>query len=226
MTMFRFGCGHLPLNEEIHEASWGARLIYSEVTAGYGGVVYDRQTPSGEPETVRMLFPVVDEALAEFRKPENKYALDSGQSGNLCWRRGRVLVVMSPQGSYGYLYVTAVLEREGHEGESKVWGQDGEWAEGDLAKRVRLGNWPPEVVAAREAKEKEQARQNALMRVSIAGQDERWHRGAIYRAKTERGKKMAMNKQAKLDEAVANARAAAFAMGFTEAEIDKAQRGY
>lgn len=224
MTMFRFGCGHLPLNEEIHEASWGARLIYSEVAAGSSGVVWDRQTPAGEPETVQLLFPVVDTALAEFRKVQ--WELDSGQSGHLCWRDGRVLVVMSPQGSYGYLYITAVLEREGHEGESKVWGQDGEWAEGDLAKRVQLGNWPPEVVAERERKEAEQARRDILGRVGIAGQDARWNMHSVYRAKTETGKKRALTKQARLDDEVAAARAAAFAAGFTEPEIDRAQRGY
>lgn len=226
MTMFRFGCGHLPLNEEIHEASWGARLIYSEVAAGSSGVVYDRQTPDGDPERVRDLFPVIDAALAEFRKPENLYRLTSDQSGHLCWREGRALVVMSPQGSYGYLYITAVLEREGHEGESKVWGQDGEWAEGDLAQRVQLGNWPPEIVAEREAAEAKRQREAILGRVAGAGQDARWNSYSISRAKTETGKTRARNKQARLDEEVGLARQAAFAAGFTEAEIDKAQRGY
>jgi hypothetical protein len=224
MTMFRFGCGHLPLNEEIHEASWGARLIYSEVVAGSSGVVWDRQTPAGEPETVQLLFPVVDKAVAEFRKVQ--YELSSDQSGHLCWRDGRVLVVLSPQGSYGYLYITAVLEKEGHEGESKVWGQDDEWAEGDLAKRVQLGNWPPEIVAELEAKEKEQERKYILGRVSNAGQDSRWQHYSVIRAKTERSKAMAIKKQQKLDDEVFDARTAAFAAGFTEAEIDKAQRGY
>jgi len=224
MTMFRFGCGHLPLNDEIHEASWGARLIYSEVVAGSSGVVWDRQTPAGEPETVQLLFPVIDKALEEFRK--HKYELDSGESGHLCWRDGRVLVVLSPQGSYGYLYITAVLEKEGHEGESKVWGQDGEWAEGDLAKRVQLGNWPPEVVAAREAKEKEQERKYILGRVANAGQDSRWQHYSVIRAKTDRSKAMAIKKQQKLDDEVFAARTAAFAAGFSEEEIDRAQRGY
>jgi hypothetical protein len=224
MTMFRFGCGHLPLNEEIHEASWGARLIYSEVAAGSSGVVWDRQTPDGEPNTVQTLFPVVDRALAEFRKAT--WELDSGQSGHLCWREGRVLVVMSPQGSYGYLYITAVLEKEGHEGESEVWGRNGEWAEGELANRVQLGNWPPEVVAEREAKEKELERKYILGRVANAGQDSRWQHYSVIRAKTDRSKAIALKKQAKLDDEVFAARQAAFAAGFTETEIDKAQRGY
>jgi hypothetical protein len=224
MTMFRFGCGHLPLNEEIHEASWGARLIYSEVAEGGSGVVWDRQTPDGEPNTVQLLFPVVDRALAEFRKV--KWELDSGQSGHLCWREGRALVVLSPQGSYGYLYVTAVMEKEGHEGESKVWGQDGEWAEGDLAKRVQLGNWPPEVVAEREAKERKAEREAMLWRLSNAGQESRWQHYSVIRAKTDRSKAIALKKQAKLDDEVFAARTAAFAAGFTEDEIDKAQRGY
>ena len=224
MTMFRFGCGHLPLDENIHEASWGARLIYAEVAGGSAGIVWDRQTPDGEPDTVQALFPVVDRTLAEFRKV--KYELDSGQSGHICWREGRILVVASPQGSYGYLYITAVLEKEGHEGESKVWGQDGEWAEGDLAKRLQLGNWPPEIVAAREAKEKEQERKYILGRVANAGQDSRWQHYSVLQAKTERSKTIALKKQWRLDDEVAAARTAAFAAGFTETEIDKAQRGY
>jgi hypothetical protein len=225
-----FGCGHLPINDEIHEASWGARLIYSEVVAGQSGkgfaVVWDRQTPNGEPETVRTLFPVLERAVDEFRKPENRYALDEGQSGHLVWREGRILVVMSPQGSYGYLYITAVLEKEGHEGESEIWGTNGEWAEGDLAKRVQLGNWPPEVVAAREAKEREEKRKSIMYRVANAGQDARWHHYSVIRAKTDRSKAMAIKKQQKLDDEVAAARAAAFAAGFSEEEIDRAQRGY
>lgn len=223
-----FGCGHLPINDEIHEASWGARLIYSEVVAGQSGkgfaVVWDRQTPNGEPETVKQLFPVLERAVDEFRKVAWK--LDSGQSGHLCWREGRILVVMSPQGSYGYLYITAVLEKEGHEGESKVWGQDGEWAEGELAKRVQLGNWPPEVVEAREAKEREDKRKSIMYRVANAGQDARLQHYSVIRAKTERSKAMAVRKQQKLDDEVAAARAAAFAAGFSEEEIDRAQRGY
>lgn len=226
MTMFRFGCGHVPLNEEIHEASWGARLIYSEVAQGSSGVVWDRQTPSGEPGSVESLFPVVDEALAEFRKPENLYRLTSDQSGHLAWRKGRVLVVMSPQGSYGYLYITAVLEREGHEGESELWGANGEWAEGELAKRVELGNWPPRIVAEREEREAKAARDRILGRVANAGQDSRWNMHSVYRAKTETGKKRALTKQARLDDEVGLARQAALAAGFTEAEIDRAQRGY
>jgi hypothetical protein len=226
MTMFRFGCGHLPLNDEIHEASWGARLIYKEVADGYGGVVWDRQTPEGNPETVQLLFPVIDRALEEFRKPENLYTLDSGQSGHLCWRDGRVLVVMSPQGSYGYLYVTAVLEKEGHEGESEVWGRNGEWAEGDLAKRVQLGNWPPEVVAEREAERIKREREYALGAVKYASWDSKDALRKVWSAKTDRSKKMAQNKLTKMDDALYEARQKAFALGFTEAEVDQAQRGY
>lgn len=225
-----FGCGHLPINDEIHEASWGARLIYNEVTSGQAGkgfaVVWDRQTPNGEPDTVRSLFPVLERAVDEFRKPENMYELDGGQSGHLCWREGRILVVMSPQGSYGYLYITAVLEKEGHEGESEIWGTNGEWAEGELAKRVQLGNWPPEVVAEREAKRLKQEREYALGALRYAKWDSDDALRKVWRAKTERSKKMAQNKLAKMDDVLAAARQKAFALGFTEEEIDRAQRGY
>jgi hypothetical protein len=193
----RFGCGHLPINDEIHEASWGARLIYHEVVEGFGGVVYDRQTPDGEPEKVRTLFPVVDRALEEFRKPENMYALDSSQSGHLAWRDGRVLVVMSPQGSYGYLYITAVLEREGHEGESEIWGRNGEWAEGELAKRVQLGNWPPEIVEAREKTERESKLRYARENLPWTLREYMWAEMKVRTADTPRKAKL---RQKEVDE--------------------------
>jgi hypothetical protein len=133
--MFRFGCGYVVLDDAVHEASWGARLIYSEVVAGSSGVVWDRQTPDGEADAVRLLFPVIERATEEFRKRD--YDLPPDSRGRLCWRDGRVLVVMSPQGSYGYLYVTAVLERVEHVGETKLSDFGGD------QNIPLLGNWPP-----------------------------------------------------------------------------------
>jgi hypothetical protein len=155
MTMFAFGCGHIKYDETIHEAKWGARLIYNEVTAGSSGVVWDRQTPAGEEFDVRALFPVVDKALEVFR--EHQHELPNDSRGHLCWKDGRVLVVMSPQQSYGYLYITAVMEREGHVGESEVWDMSDQ--KGDYGRPVpELGNWPPRVVEAQEAAELEYKR--------------------------------------------------------------------
>jgi hypothetical protein len=150
MTMFNFGCGHVKYDENIHDAKWGARLIYDEVVRGGGGVVWDRQTPSGEAELVESLFPLVNTALAQFRLQQ--YELPGNSRGHLCYREGQRLVVMSPQQSYGYLYITAVLEKPNHLGETEVWDMSDQ--KDDYGHPVpELGNWPTRVVEAREAAE-------------------------------------------------------------------------
>lgn len=215
MDGYRFGCGHVTLDPEIHEASWGARLIYSEVIAGSSGVVYDRQTPDGDPESVRMLFPVVEEATRRFRE-DHRYALGSDSRGRFCWRDGRVLVTMSPQGSYGYLYVTAVMEREGHEGETRL-------AAFETDPIPEYGNWPPRVVEAREQRERERARAGALHRVKWAEQELRWAK--IDRSKAEvrhLSQRTMLARQRKVEKAhaeVIEARLAANRMGITDEEI-------
>lgn len=116
-----FGCGRITTDDEIHDAAWGARLIYDEVVAGYSGIVGDRQDGSG-PDTEDTLrnhiWPAVDDALKIFRM--YKYQLPSDSTGQLVWRCGRTVVVMSPQGSYGYLYITGVHEKEDHVGETAI----------------------------------------------------------------------------------------------------------
>jgi hypothetical protein len=197
MTMFRFGCGHVTRDEAIHEATWGARLIYSEIVdmpKGSGtSVVWDRQTPEGEPDTVRLLFPVIDRAIDEFR--DVRYLLSSDSRGRLCWRDGRVLVVMSPQGSYGYLYVTAVLERDGHEGETQLAA-----FEADDSRIPQLGNWPPEVVEARRMKELASAKDGLVwLTRDLRYAEDEVRRAPTPRAATLRRKKVT-EAQAKLDE--------------------------
>jgi hypothetical protein len=146
MTMFTFGSNHITYDPEIHDGTWGARLIYREVELGGSGVVGDRQTPTGEKEAIEVSFPVIDRALAEFRAVAWELPQDS--DGHFMWREGRVLVVFSPQSSYGYLYARAVVEKEGHEGETKFW----EFT--DQPERKELGNWPPRIAEARAAKAK------------------------------------------------------------------------
>lgn len=197
MTLeFKFGCGHVKYDEAIHDAKWGARLIYSEVANGGSGVVWNRQTPDGEPALVESLFPVVDRAVAEFRKPENQYTLTSDQSGHLCWREGQRLVVMSPQGSYGYLYITAVLEKPDHLGESEVWSFE------DVPDRVELGNWPPRIVEAREAKERERD----IERVTWLERDYKWALDEVRYARTPRAKTIRQNKADKIGDELLAAR--------------------
>lgn len=176
--MFGFGCGHVKYDEAIHDAKWGARLIYAEVTDGYSGVVWDRQTPDGEKELVESLFPVVDRAMAEFRKPENMYTLTSDSRGRLCWREGPRLVVMSPQSSYGYLYITAVLEKPGHEGETHIADFNIE----DGSKFPQLGNWPPEVVEAARVKR----RKSLEGQLEYAEREYKWALDKVRWAKTPR----------------------------------------
>lgn len=148
--MFAFGCGHVKYDENIHDAKWGARLIYKEVTDGFSGVLWDRQTPDGDPDLVKSLFPVLETALAMFRL--QKYELPGDSRGHLCYREGQRLVVMSPQQSYGYLYVTAVLEKPDHLGETEVWDMSDQ--KNDYGHPVpELSNWPPRVIEAQEAAE-------------------------------------------------------------------------
>lgn len=117
-----FKCGHVTINETIHEAVWGARLIYSEVLGGFSGVVGDRQGGTGDDEAfAKLIFPAVDEAMIVIRYLVQNYKLNQEERGHAVWRKGRVVVVASPQQSYGYLYITAVLEREDHEGETVIW---------------------------------------------------------------------------------------------------------
>lgn len=190
MSMFRFGCGHAKFDPEIHDAQWGARLIYSEVTAGGSGVVWDRQTPDGERENVESLFPVVDRALAEFRA--HKYELESHSRGHLCWREGQRIVVMSPQGSYGYLYITALLEKPDQQGKTEIWDMSDQKDEYDRP-CPELGNWPPRVVEAREAAELESKRRRLKAirdwDLPSAERELRWAAGK----RTEKGKQRALD---------------------------------
>ena len=147
MSMFRFGCGHVTIDPEIHAASWGARLIYNEVMDGSSGVVWDRQTPDGDEELVRSLFPVINEAMQQARLLR-WHGLSSDSRNRLCWREGPRLVVCSPQGSYGYLYVTGAVEKLDHIGETKI-------AEFESSPVETFGNWPLEVLLAKQREELE-----------------------------------------------------------------------
>lgn len=209
MTMFRFGCGHVKLDPEIHEASWGARLIYAEIVdtkiGGGTSVVWDRQTPDGEPDKVSLLFPVIDRAIDEFRKV--KWQLPSDSRGRLCWREGRSLVVMSPQGSYGYLYVTAVLEYEHYEGCTTL-----AQFEEQPDEHPKLGNWPPEVVEAREAKEREADKH----RLEWALREYKWALDEVRYARTPRAKTI---RQKKADELGLEVERLRKVVGYPEEEV-------
>ncbi len=96
-------------------AGYGARLIYDELKDGYTGVVWDRQSAFGDKDIVeKYVLPVV--------RKWNKVAT---QWCKLHWNGsssyevieysepcaiGEVIVKGSPNGSYGYMYMTALLQ--------------------------------------------------------------------------------------------------------------------
>lgn len=109
----RFSSYHLKLDPERHLAAYGARLLWDEVIAGSGGVVGDRQDAWGDRTALKdLVFPVVNRWTQLVRERASAYALNSGSNEAIELREGPILVVGSPQGSYGYLYVTAVFEKE------------------------------------------------------------------------------------------------------------------
>lgn len=109
-----FSSYHLRPDPEIHNAAWGGRLIYDEVKAGGSGVLWDRNSGWGDAAMVeKEIFPVVDEFRDAIRWVMNNDYEWGGpaERGQFVYRSGLTVVVGSPQGSYGYLYVTAAHER-------------------------------------------------------------------------------------------------------------------
>ena len=121
-----FSSYHLKVDPMIHEAAWGARLIYQEVVDGGGGVVWDRQDVFGEKSRIEdELFPLVDRLTRIARVACDSYILTSDSSDRLFLRDGLDVAVISPQGSYGYLYVTAVAEYLPQNGKTPLQVVDG-----------------------------------------------------------------------------------------------------
>lgn len=106
-----FHCYHLK-PEDKHIAGWGARLLYDEVKQGGSGLLWDRQSGFGEERLIELeIWPV----LTKFMSMVREWMLHnySGSSSNdpLTLTDGKVTITGSPQGSYGYYYVTALLEK-------------------------------------------------------------------------------------------------------------------
>lgn len=215
MSMFSFGSNHITYDEAIHDGTWGARLIYREVIDGYSGVVGDRQTPAGDKEAIELAFPVIDRALEEFRAVH--YELGPESDGHFLWREGRVLVVFSPQQSYGYLYARAVVEKEGHEGETKFWEFE------DQPDRKELGNWPPRILEAREAAAAKRGKEE----LEYAVRQYRWAVEDVRLGRTDRAKKIRQNKADKLFEEAHDVRVKyGFPVSAVTDLLDQPWRGY
>lgn len=111
-TKLRFGCGSLQFDPERHVAAYGARLIFSEVRDGGRGVVWDRQDARGPRESVEQeIFPVLDEWYQKVWAEMRAWRLESDSDRLVTLDKGKVHIGGSPQSSYGYLYVTAVLDK-------------------------------------------------------------------------------------------------------------------
>lgn len=110
-----FSSFHLKPNTRDHDAAWGARLIYEEVAAGGAGVVYNRQGAWGSKEDLKgKVFPAVERfAKVLTYLAKYSYTMKSDSVDRWVWHDHvlDVVAVASPQGSYGYLYITAALEK-------------------------------------------------------------------------------------------------------------------
>ncbi len=107
----KFSSYHLKYDPDKHVAAWGARLLWDEVMAGGKGLVGDRQDALGDPEKVKQIWPVIDRLVEEVRLAGQTYKLSSNSKEVFQRREGFINAVVSPQGSYGYLYVTGVVEK-------------------------------------------------------------------------------------------------------------------
>jgi hypothetical protein len=101
-------------------------------------------------------------------------------------------VVMSPQQSFGYLYITALLEKPNSLGETEIWDMSDQ--KDDYGHPVpELGNWPPRVIEAREAAELDRKRRRlkAIREWDLpqAQRELRWAAGK----RTEKSKQRALD---------------------------------
>lgn len=110
----RFRSYHLEYDPAVHDAAWGARLIYREVEDGSNGVVWDRQDALGDKRELKRVFPEV-ERFTKVLQYLMKYDwhLKPSSMDRWVWRgfEHPVVIAASPQGSGGYLYMTAALEK-------------------------------------------------------------------------------------------------------------------
>lgn len=117
---------HRLVPDENTIAGYGARLIYSEVQDGSEGVVWDRQDAFGGKELVETnLFPAMKMWYHKVRNwmslnwngsasdavIEYSEGVDVPLGGDKEFTSCRVIIKGSPQSSYGYLYVTALLQK-------------------------------------------------------------------------------------------------------------------
>ena len=110
-----YGTYHLTYSPDDHVAAWGARLLYGEVKDGGSGLVSDRQTGMGDESIVEQrIFPHVDAFMVLVRKEIAEHRFDSSSKIAFHWSPPddpAIHFAASPQGSYGYIYLTAVADK-------------------------------------------------------------------------------------------------------------------
>ena len=107
----KYGSYHLVADPEKHVAAYGARLIWDEVISGGTGVVWDRQDNFGAKDDIESLLPLVKAWVQRVRDLNTSGLMNGGSKEPFQLRDGLRCAIGGPQGSYGYLYVTVVLEK-------------------------------------------------------------------------------------------------------------------
>ena len=107
----KFSSYHLVADPAKHAAAYDARLIWAEIIDGGAGVVHDRQDGFGAREDVESLFPLVERWTKKVSEAYRAGALHPGSEEPIEIEDGPRRVAGGPQRSFGYLYVTAVLEK-------------------------------------------------------------------------------------------------------------------
>jgi hypothetical protein len=104
------------LRENIPEdarASYGARLIHTELAAGGTGLVYDRQEGTGE--AIEELIGILNGKrglLAWAAVKRFGQEVRGSETVQYTYEDGDFKVQVTPNGSYGYIYLVAWLEKE------------------------------------------------------------------------------------------------------------------
>lgn len=154
----RYGSQHAKLEETVHDGGWGARLIYREVEEGSGGIVWNRQDAVGDKDKIeKLLFPAYERAMVAIRSVLGGWLYGfrgESERGHILWRDGLSVIVASPQQSYGYLYVTALLEKPDKYGFTDVWDVD-EMNAGVAEKAIVISNLPEQRAKLRKPLEEE-----------------------------------------------------------------------
>lgn len=113
----QYGCANADPKRPIL-AAWGARLLWDEVVSGQLGIVGDRVDSHGPAAHRTDLIDVMNQWAGDKMKERISELVDTGEwtassrQQEKLVDQDRVVIFGDPQGSWGYLYVTAFLVGE------------------------------------------------------------------------------------------------------------------